>query len=134
MEILFAGRSALYVVTAAYLAFGLWFALTDYTLNDEGLLTHYWAKWAWLDFVPVFFFQKIKPPLAVLYAPFAALGVHATMVAHTVVAAAALPMIAATARALEQRLPNLPAFIVAFSPIYFFGGSSGISNTDGVVA
>lgn len=120
-------------LTLAYVAFGLIFVRTGYTLHDEGLLTHYWASWARQDFVPVFFFQKVKPVLAALYAPFSAGGVRATMVAHVIVASTSIPMIASTARALGHRLPNLPAVILALSPIFFFGGSAGLSNIDGLV-
>jgi hypothetical protein len=124
---------AISVVTAAYIGIGLVFVRSDYTLHDEGLLTHYWASWARQDFLPVLFFQKVKPVLAVLYLPFTAMGVHATMYAHVVVSALSIPMLASTARSFGHRLPNLPAIILMFSPLYFFGGASGLSNIDGVV-
>jgi hypothetical protein len=65
---------------------GSWLVLTDYVLNDEGLLTYYWASWARREFVPVFFSngsdhasrRSIFPPH-----PF---GVHPTLIAHVVVA------------------------------------------------
>lgn len=120
-------------LTAVYIVLGFVFVRTDYTLHDEGLLTHYWANWARQDFVPVFFFQKVKPVLTALYLPFTAMGVHATLYAHVLVSGLSIPMLASTARNLGYRLPNLPAIVLMFSPIYFFGGASGLSNIDGVV-
>lgn len=117
----------------AYVAVGLWFVHTDYALNDEGLLTHYWASWARQDFWPVLFFQKVKPVLATLYAPVSAGGAHATMAAHVVIAALAIPMIGSVARSLGHPAPVVASLIVASSPIFFFGGASGVSNIDGVV-
>ncbi len=121
------------LLTIAYVGFGVVFVRTDYTLNDEGLLTHYWASWARQDFLPVFFFQKVKPVLCALYLPVSAWGVHATLIAHVIVSSLAILMIASTARALGHRLPNLPALVLAFSPIYFYGGGAGVSNVDGAV-
>ncbi len=115
-----------YAVAGAILVY------SDYTLNNEGLLTYYWASWARQSFVAVFFFQKVKPVIAALYAPITVLGPHATMLFHTLVAAAAVPMIAAVARALGQARPNLPAAVIALSPVYFFGGPAGVSNVDGM--
>src|SRR5207248_3168175 len=71
--------------------------------------------------------------LCALYLPRSAAGVHWTLVAHVVVAALSLPMLAAIARALGYRLPNLPALAIALSPLYFYGGPAGLSNTDGAV-
>lgn len=132
-EFLLGDRRVIAILTIAYVAVGLLFVRTGYTMHDEGLLTHYWASWARQDFVPVFFYQKVKPVLAAIYAPFTAAGIQATMAAHVVVASMAIPMIAATARALGHRLPNLPAIILGFSPIFLFGGSAGLSNIDGLV-
>lgn len=120
-------------LTLIYVAAGISFVWSGYTLNNEGLLTHYWASWARQDFLPVFFYQKVKPILCALYAPITALGSRATLTAHVIVAATSIPLIAATARALGHRLPNLPAFLIAFSPVYFYGGSAGFSNIDAVV-
>jgi hypothetical protein len=118
---------------ALYVLAGLAFVFTDQTLNNEGLLTHYWASWASQDLVPVFFYQKTKPVLVVLYAPIAPLGVRATLVAHVIVAATAIPMLAGTARALGHELANVPGIVVASSPLFVLGGPAGLSNADGVV-
>jgi hypothetical protein len=121
------------VVALVYIAFGTAFILRDYTFNNEGLLTFYWADWARHAFVPTFFFQKIKPVLSAVYAPVTALGLHPTLIAHLLVAAAAIPMMHAIACALGYRLPVLPALLLAASPLYFYGGPAGLSNVDGVV-
>lgn len=125
--------AAIAPLAACYAVAGIAFVLTDYTLNNEGLLTHYWASWARQDFFAVLFYQKIKPVLCVLYAPITGLGSRATLIAHVVVAMTAIPLLAATARSLGYHLANLPALIVALSPFYFFGGAAGFSNVDGVV-
>jgi len=125
--------AALPLLTALYVALGLLFVFTDYTLNDEGLLTYYWASWARQEFVAVLFFQRVRPVLSALYLPASLGGLHSTLVAHVILAALSLPMLAATARALGQRLPNLPALGIALSPLYFYGGAAGFSNVDGVV-
>ena len=122
------------LVVAAYIAVGSVIVITDYALNDEGLLTHYWASWARQEFIPVFFFQRIRPVLAALYLPATAFGVHATLIVHVLVASLSIPLIAATARALGHRLPNLSSLAVALSPLYFYGGPAGFSNVDAVVA
>ena len=125
--------AALLLLAAVYVAVGIFFVLTDYTLNNEGVLIHYYASWARRDFVPVFFFQRVHPVLCALFAPISAGGARLTLVTHVVVAATTIPMMAATARSLGLRLPNLPAFVVALSPLYFLGGPAGFSNVDGVV-
>lgn len=125
-------RRIAWLLAAAYVAWGLGFVATDHVLNDEGLFTHTWASALRAAPLDVFFFQKAKPAVSVLYAPFAALGVRATMTAHVLVAAAALPLAAAVARALGARAPNLAALAVGASPLHFVCGASGVSNTDGV--
>src|SRR5262249_8426951 len=120
------------LLTALYVAIGVAFVLSDYTLNNEGLLTHYWASWLRQEFAAVLFFQRTKPVLCLLYAPASAGGPWAAVVAHTVVAATTIPMTAAIGRALGLGLPNFPALAVALSPVYFFGGPAGVSNVDAV--
>jgi hypothetical protein len=133
MEWLLTDPAVVPLLAAVYVAVGAIFVFTDYTLNDEGLLTYYWASWARHAFVPVFFFQRVRPILCALYLPVSAAGVHWTLVAHVLIASLALPMLAAVARALGYRLPNLPAFALALSPLFFYGGPAGFSNADGTV-
>lgn len=133
LEILLCDRRVILALAVLYLVTSAAFVLDDYSLNNEGLLTYYWASWARTDFVPVFFLQKVKPVLATLYAPFTAGGPRPMLLVHAMVAATALPMSAETARALGYRLPNLPALAIALSPIFWVGGASGISNVDAVV-
>jgi hypothetical protein len=131
---LLASGTALSLFVAAYVVVGVALVVTNFTINDEGLLTHYWASWLRRDFVPVFFFQKVKPVVCLLYAPVSAAGLRATLIAHVAFAAAAIPMLMVVARSLGQPLPNLPALTVVLSPLYFYGAPAGISNVDGVVA
>lgn len=121
------------VIAAVYVAFGLLFVATDYALNDEGLCIYIFGMWARLDFIPAFFFQKAKPVLELVYLLPSAGGVRGTMAVHVLLAACAMPVFAAVARKLGHSAPNLPAFIVAFSPLYFYGGAAGIENVDGVL-
>ncbi len=129
-----AGPAAVPIVAVAFALAGIALVLTDYTINDEGMLTYYLASWLRRDFAPMFFFQKAKPIVCALYAPISIAGAHATLIAHVLVAATAIPMLAAVARTLEFRLPNLPALVLALSPLYFFGAAAGLSNVDGVAA
>lgn len=120
-------------IAAVYVSTGVFLVVTQLTLNDEGLLTYYWARWLRSDFSATFFFQKLKPVLCLIYAVPAIFGIQAMMLVHVLVAASAVPLMAATARSLGHRLPNAAALVVAFSPLYFFGGSAGFANNDGVV-
>ena len=131
MNWLLRDRWALALITVIYAVMGIVFVRTGYVLHDEGLLTHYWASWARQDFVPVFFVQKVKPVLAALYIPFSTWGVDATMYAHVAVSSLAIPMTGMIARSLGHQWPNLAPIVVAFSPIFFYGGATGISNVDG---
>ncbi len=118
---------------AAYVALGFLFLETDYTLNDEGLFTTTFARWARLAPLAVLFFQKAKPVVVALYLPAGFFGHRAVLACHVLVASAAIPLTHATARALGARLPVVAALVVAASPLYLLGGAAGISNVDGVV-
>ena len=125
---------ALGVLTALFAAAGLVLVLDHFVVYDEGLLTYVFARWLALDPLPVLFFQKAKPITSLLFAIPAVGGVEAMLAVHVVAAALVAPMLAAVARALDIRLPNLPALIVLVSPLFLFGAVAGVSNTDGVVA
>jgi hypothetical protein len=126
-------RRALAVMTLAYVIAGFVMLHYDYALNDEGLIIHYTGTWARLDLPAVFYLQKAKPVLSVLYALPSLGGVLITMMAHLLVSAAALPCIAGFARHLGYQFPNLPALALGFSPIFFLGGAAGIANNDAIV-
>ncbi len=121
-------------VMVSYVAVGAILILTDYTLNDEGLFTFNSSEIARHFPLETFFVQKSKPLLALLYMPFAGLGLRAFLFAHLLVAACAIPMMAAIARALRHRHPNAPAIVLAASPGFLMSGPAGLSNADGVVA
>jgi hypothetical protein len=127
------GRAGLGIVLAAYAALVAWALATDAFLNDEGLLTHLFAAITARDFPAAFFLQKTRPPIAALYAPFAAWGFTPFFVAHAVVGAAGILALRATAIASGHKLPNLVAGIVALSPLFHGGAVAGLSNTDAVV-
>ena len=131
-QALLSRRAAAWALAAAFAIFGLAAVATDRFLDDEGMLTHLFGAWARADAVPTLFFQKSHPVLAALYALPSLGGVRATLAAHVLVAAAAIPLLAGVARALGHRAPNLPALILALSPIYLVGAPAGISNVDGV--
>ncbi len=132
-DALLAGRLAPWLLAAGYVAYGLRAVLRDRFLDDEGLLTWIFAAWLRGDPLPTLFFQKCKPVTAALYALPSLGGPRAVLVAHVLVAAAAIPLLARVARARGQRWPNLPAIALALSPLYLVGGPAGISNVDGVV-
>lgn len=132
-EIVLVSPAVVPVLASVFVVIGLICVVTDYTLNNEGLLTHHWASWVRRDFVPVFFFQKVKPVLCALYAPISVAGPRATLMVHVLVASSAVMMTAATARSLGHRLPNLPALAVGLSPLLLYGAPAGVSNVDGAV-
>jgi hypothetical protein len=132
MWLLLTDPAVIPLLTALYVTIGVACVLTNYTLNNEGLLTYYWASWLREEFAAVFFFQRTKPVLCLLYAPASAGGAWATLVAHTVVGATTIPMMAAIGRAVGLKLPNFPALAVALSPLYLLGGPAGVENVDGV--
>lgn len=135
------GRSAGALLHRPEVAWGLaaLFALAgiidvslDRHLHDEGQLTQLFARMTWEQPVDLLFWQKSRPPISALYAPFAAIGPRAFGVAHVVVAALAIPMLAQIARAFDHRWPNLAALLLAASPLYFACAAAGVSNSDGV--
>src|SRR5260221_445575 len=101
------------------------------TLHDEGLLTYGFARAMDQDLIATLFFQKARPVLSLLYAPVALAGLTVFLVVHVVVAAAAIPLVAATARVFGIRNANLAALVVACSPVFLWCGPMGLSNSDG---
>lgn len=126
-------RRVVWALTLLYVVVGVFCIATDYTLNDEGLVTVTTADLARHFPLEVLLVQKSKPVLALLYMPFTMFGIRTLLVAHLLVAAAAIPLAAAVARALRFSLPNVPALVIAASPGYLLAGPAGLSNTDGVV-
>ena len=133
MRFVLSDRRALWLLTAAYVAVNLILLERAAVVNDEGLLVHYTATWVRLDLPAVFFLQKAKPVLSVLYALPAAAGVWWTMLAHVCVSALALPFLGEFAHSYGYRLPNVPALVVAASPVFLLGGAAGIANNDAIV-
>ncbi len=102
-------------------------------LHDEGLLTHLFAALVGREPAATLFLQKARPPLALLYAPVAALGLPAFLWAHVLVGALAVPLVAAAAQRLGHARPELAAAVVALSPMHVAAGAAGLMNADAVV-
>jgi hypothetical protein len=121
-------------LAALFVAAGAWLVASRTVVNDEGLLTDVFAQWTALAPFPMLFFQKARPITSLLYVVPSIAGPEVMLYAHVLVASLAGPMIAASARALGMRLPNLAAFVVLASPVFLYGSAAGLSNVDGVVA
>ena len=121
-----------WALALAFAVAGIVDVALDLHLHDEGRLTHIFARMTWERPVDLLFLQKSRPPVSALYAPFAALGPHAFGVAHVLVAAIAIPLLAQLARAFGHLWPNLAAVVLAASPLYFACAAAGVSNSDGV--
>jgi hypothetical protein len=121
-------------IAGAFVLYGLWSIAGDRHLHDEGLLTYLFS--AWLRDAPAatFFFQKSRPVTAALYALTTLAGPGGFFVAHTLAAAAAIPMLAAVSARLGSSLPVVPALLLAASPMYMQSAPAGLSNADGVAA
>jgi hypothetical protein len=127
-------RTVLIGLVAAFVVAGICLVAGEAVVNDEGLLTEVFARWTALAPLPMLFFQKARPVTSLVYALPSAVGPQPMLYVHVLVAALAAPMIAASARALGMRLPNLAALLVLSSPIFLYGAAAGLSNVDGVVA
>src|SRR5689334_9530836 len=88
---------------------GLVLATAQSSIHDEGLLMYGFARSLGEAFLPCFFFQKIKPALALFYAPVARLGLVPYMVLHVIVGAAAVYWTHAVARSLQHKRPSIAA-------------------------
>lgn len=121
-------------LAVAYFLTGLVVVLDPRATHDEGLLMYGFARSLSDAFVPCLFLQKIKPALALIYAPVARLGLAPYLVLHLGIASAAIAWTHAVARSLEHKRPWLPALIVATSPLFTWSALTGVSNSDGVAA
>ncbi|MCX4241959.1 hypothetical protein [Paraliomyxa miuraensis] len=121
------------LLTAAYVGLAGAAVLDGRFLHDEGVLTHLLASLVGREPLATVFLQKARPPLAVLYAPVAPAGFGAFCWAHVLVAALAVPLVASTAARLGHARPELPAAVVALSPMHVAAGAAGLMNADAVV-
>ncbi|MCB9714775.1 MAG: hypothetical protein H6712_12990 [Myxococcales bacterium] len=126
-------RWAVLGLTLAYLGLAATAVVGDRFLHDEGLLTHLLASLVDRAPAATLLLQKSRPPLALLYAPVAGLGVGAFLWAHVLVSALAVPLVAATAARLGHARPELAAAVVALSPMHVAAGAAGLMNADAVV-
>lgn len=123
-------RRVPWILAALHVGLGLHALAGDRFLHDEGLLTELFASLVGRDPWPAVFLQKVRPPISILYAPAAAWGQQAFFVLHVVVAALGVPLVAAAARRLGHQAPNVPAAVVALSPMLLAAGAAGVSNAD----
>jgi len=127
--------AAAWLLTVSVVVLGALAIEGDRYLHDEGLLTWYFAQMTATEPAALLFFQKSRPLLSLLYAPLELLGLGLTsfLVVHTLVAAAALPLLAATARKLGLgKTANLAPALLATSALWFACGPAGVSNSDAV--
>ncbi|HRI64198.1 MAG TPA: hypothetical protein PK156_08165, partial [Polyangium sp.] len=103
-------------------------------VHDEGLLMYGFARSLSEAFLPCLFFQKVKPALALFYAPVAWFGLTYYLMLHVLVAAATLYWTHAVARSLHHKRPWLPTFVLFISPLFLWSTTTGVSNSDGVAA
>ncbi|MGE0323161.1 MAG: hypothetical protein AB7S68_12700 [Polyangiaceae bacterium] len=124
--------AAAWWMTALYCAAGLWLAFQSANLDDEGLLTFGYARSMGSAFVPTLFFLKVKPVLALFYAPFAHFGLSPFLVAHVAVASLSIWLCCDIARRLGHQRPNLAGLLCMASPVGLWIAATGVSNTDGI--
>jgi hypothetical protein len=132
-DMLAQSRSVSFILAGLFAVAGLWSIVRETVVNDEGLLTDVFARWTALAPLPMLFFQKARPITSLLYAVPSLAGPEIMLYVHVLLAALAGPMIAASARALGMRIPNLAAFILFVSPVFLYGSAAGLSNVDGVL-
>ncbi|NVB40693.1 hypothetical protein G6O69_22835 [Pseudenhygromyxa sp. WMMC2535] len=130
---LLADWRAVWVLTAIFVAVGVEAVISGRALHDEGVLTWHYASILGAAPIPGLFFQKLRPVLALCYAPVAPLGFEAFAVMHVLVAAAGIPLAAAIAQRLGVRTFVVPALIMASSPLMLFTAPGGHSNTDAAI-
>jgi hypothetical protein len=126
-------RTAVAVLTLAYVTLAGLAVHDGRFLHDEGLLTHLFASLVGREPAATIFLQKARPPLALLYSPWADAGFSAFAWAHVLVSALAVPIVAAAAQRLGHARPELPAAVVALSPMHVAAGAAGLMNADAVV-
>ncbi len=122
-----------WLIAAGVALAGLAAVYSGYFLDDEGVLSWIFAGIMSEAPIDVLFFLKARPPIAALYAPVAAMGLTPFLCAHVLVAALAIPLTASLARRFGHRNPNLPAALVALSPLYFACAASGVQNSEAML-
>ncbi|MCA9692055.1 MAG: hypothetical protein KC636_20805, partial [Myxococcales bacterium] len=121
-----------WALAALFFTVGVALIRTDRFLHDEGLLSWFFAGILADEPIATLFFLKARPPLALLYAPISGLGLDVFLWLHVLVAALAIPLMAAVARALGQGAPNLVALALAAPPMMLAAAPSGVGNTDAI--
>jgi hypothetical protein len=122
-----------WAMAALFAALGFLAVERDVYLNDEGVLTWMLAGLTGESPLDLLFLLKARPPISAFYAPVAQLGLMPFLYAHVAVAALAIPLLANLARRFGQARPNLPAALLALSPLYFGSAAAGVQNTEAVL-
>lgn len=122
-----------WVVALAFAVTGLAAVHADIFLNNEGILSWMFSGLTSEAPVDLLFLLKARPPISAFYAPVAVVGLSPFLWMHVLVASLAIPITASLARNFGNHNPNLPAVLVAVSPLYFAGAAAGIQNTDATV-
>ncbi len=97
--------------------------------DDEGYLTYLGARLVAREPLAGVFFQKIHPSASAFYAPFAALGWRAFLVAHALTAGAAVYLLGVAARRWSTGPAWLPPLVLVCSPLYLVSAATGQSNS-----
>ncbi|UJR84381.1 hypothetical protein [Sandaracinus amylolyticus] len=115
----------------AYFVLVAWLALTQRYLHDEAVFTLDAARAGQHAPLALFFFQKSKPALMVLYVLPAALGVRAYVMVHATLGALAVYLVSEAARRLGFSSPNVAGWALAGSLSFTIAASNGYPNSDG---
>jgi hypothetical protein len=123
-----------WLMAAVFAALGLYHLMTARFLHDEGIVSYLAGHYFLDEPIAVFFFQKLRPVAAVAHSAVAWAGLPVFLAAHVLFVSLALPLAAATARALGARWPNLAAAVIGASPLFFAAAPAGVTNADGILA
>jgi len=121
-----------WVIAALFTLVGVEAVLTGRYLHDEGILSWYFASLIGHEPIAGLFFQKLRPTLALFYAPIAPLGLQPFLLFHLLVSASGILLIASLARKFGHRTPNVAALVFACSPLLLATAPGGHSNADAV--
>jgi hypothetical protein len=133
IELLSRRPAGAWLITTLFVVCGLAAVQANTFLNNEGGLSWIFAGLTSEAPLDMLFFLKARPPISLFYAPIAAVGFTPFLWMHLLVAALAIPLTASLARHFQHDRPNLPAALVAVSPLYFAGAAAGVQNTDATV-
>jgi hypothetical protein len=112
------------------LGIALFFGFRSTFLNDEALVPYAEARGLRHEFWAFLFVHKFKPFNLLLYILPSTYGYYGYILAHAVISAATLPLIASAARALRIPHPNTAAWMLGMSYAFLVSSASGVANTN----